>query len=87
MEINPVVIVVLVYFGLGACLLALFDCLTKRIRTKLAQATGETQSRLIASGTYVGSRVSFILFAGAMWLFWPFVFVGALTDKKGSNNG
>ena len=81
MGINPVLGGILAYLLLGVALLAIFDLATKRIRTKFTQATSETQSKLATSGNYVGSRLASVLFLGAMWLFWPMVFVGALTDK------
>src|SRR3972149_4860114 len=71
-----------IYLLLGLIALGIFDRTTKRIRNKLATAATETQSRLIASGTFVGNRMATILFIGAMWLFWPAVFIGVLTDKK-----
>lgn len=78
---------VIMYLALGIILLAVFDLVTKRIRSKFIQATGETQSRLAASGNYVGGKLASALFLGAMWLFWPMVFVGVLTDKKENDNG
>ena len=87
MGLNPVVVVTACYLLLGAGLLILFDAVTKRIRTKLTQAVCETQSRLFTAGNYVGSTVAFFIFLGAMWLFWPMVFIGALTDKTGKREG
>lgn len=81
MGINPVLAGIIVYLIIGSILLLIFDLITKRISSKFAQATNETQSRLIASGNYVGNKIASILFLGAMWLFWPVVFIGALTDK------
>ena len=73
--------VVIIYILSGGISLFIFDLITKRVRTKFNQAAGETQSKLAASGNYVGGKVALILFLGAMWVFWPAVFVGALTDK------
>jgi len=78
---------VAVYILLGGISLAIFDLVTKRISTKFTQATSETQHRLAASGNYVGGKLAFTLFLGAMWLFWPVVFIGALTDKKEDSHG
>ena len=77
---------VVIYLALGAVLLAIFDLATKRIRSKFTQATSETQSRLVASGNYVGGRMASVLFLGAMWLLWPMVFIGALTDRQENSN-
>lgn len=92
MGINPGVIGLAVYLLLGIVSLVVFDLATKRIRSKFTQATSETQSRLAASGNFVGRNVASILFLGAMWLFWPIVFVGivfveALTDKEDNSHG
>lgn len=87
MGLNPVLDGAIIYLLLGVIFLAIFDLATKRIRNKFTRATSETQSKLAASGNYVGGRLASVLFLGAMWLFWPMVFVGALTDKKESNNG
>ena len=81
MGLNPALAGVIAYLLLGVILLTAFDAVTGRIRSKFVQATGETQSRLAASGNFVGGKVTAILFIGALWLFWPLVFVGALTDK------
>ena len=87
MGLNTILTGVVVYLLLGIILLAIFDLATQRIRSKFVQATSETQSRMVASGNYVGSRLASILFIGALWLFWPLVFIGALTDKKEDSHG
>lgn len=87
MGINSIIVGFIIYLLLGFMLLAVFDLATRRIRSKFAQSTSETQSRLVASGNYVSSKLAFVLFLGAMWLFWPMVFIGAVTDKKESNDG
>jgi len=87
MEINSILLGVIIYFLLGSISLFIFDMMTNRIRTKASQAASETQSRLAMSGNYVGIKVAFILFISAMWLFWPAVFIGALTDKKEDSHG
>ena len=87
MGIDAILLGVIIYLLLGSISLFTFDWITKRIRTKAMQATSETQTRLAASGNYVGGKVAFALFIGAMWLFWPAVFIGALTDKKEDSHG
>jgi len=81
MGLNPILTGVIVYLALGVIALLVFDLVTRRIRSKFMQATSETQSRLVLSGNYVGSRLASALFLGALWLFWPAVFIGALTDR------
>ncbi len=87
MGINEILLGAIVYLLLGVIFLAAFDLVTKRIRSKFIQATSETQNRLATSGNYVGSRTAACLFVGATWLFWPVVFIGALTDKKEDSHG
>ncbi len=87
MGMSPILLGFVIYLLVGAILLAIFDLATKRIRSKLVQATSEAQSRLVASGNYVGSKLASALFLGALWLFWPTVFIGVLTDRKGGNGG
>lgn len=87
MGMNPILVGVITYLLLGIILLAIFDLVTKRIRSKFTQATSETQSRLAASGNYVGGKLAAVLFLGATWLFWPMVFIGAVTDKKEDSHG
>lgn len=83
MGVNHILIGVAVYLLLGIVFLGIFDLVTQRIHTKFTQAVSDTQQRLGASGNYVGNRASACLFVITMWLFWPMVFIGALTDKKG----
>jgi len=87
MGLNPVLLGVIIYLLLGIVSLAIFDLVTKRLSTKFTQATSETQSRLAASGNYVGGKLAFVLFLGATLLFWPMVFIGAITDKKEDSHG
>ncbi len=81
------------YLGVGAVALCLFDHWTKRIRSKLVGKSVEAQSMIASSdillpgsistgGTYVGSKTALVILIAATWLFWPAVFIGALTDKK-----
>jgi hypothetical protein len=80
-----ILVTVIGYLAAGAVFLCLFDILTKRIRSKLEVATAETQQRLMESGNPVGSDMARTLLIVTMWLFWPFVLLGALTDKKEIN--
>ena len=88
MDVSPL-LAVAAYFVFGAVLLSIFDMMTGRIRPKLAASALETQSRLITSGNYIGSKAATVLFLGIMYLFWPMVFVGALIDlfKKEDSRG
>ncbi len=81
-----------IYLGVGAAALCFFDYRTKRIRSKLMSKSVETQSAMAASnvplpggvagGTYVGHKTALVLLIAATWLFWPAIFIGALTDRK-----
>ncbi len=77
---SPIAWVVL-YFLLGVVSLCAFDLTTKRLRTGLQDATDDTQSKLLAHGSYVAPKQATILFFGALLLFWPAVFVGIVKDK------
>lgn len=76
-----------IYLVIGVIALCVFDCITKRLRRKLTIATAETQNSMAASGTPVGNRTAAVLLVGAIWLFWPVMFIGVLTDKKEGVNG
>ena len=69
------------YLVTGLLLLFLFNLITHRIQDKLVRVTYETQSRLIASGNPTGYRSSMFIFIVAMWLLWPLVFIGAITES------
>jgi hypothetical protein len=87
MGLSSILIGIATYLLLGVVLLIIFDITTERIRSKFAQATSKTQSELASSGNYVGDKLAAVLFIGAMWLFWPMVFIGALTDKADNKEG
>ncbi len=84
---NPILLGFIIYFLVGVLFLIVFDTVTKRIRSKFSQATKETQTRLLASNNYIGHKTSVCLFICALWVFWPAVLIGAITDKKESDNG
>lgn len=74
------------YLVAGIVALFLFDRITGRIRSKFSQSSLDAQSALIGSGNYVNTKTAKVILAGAIWLFWPAVFLGALTDKKEDDN-
>ncbi len=78
---------VILYFLFGIVSLCLLDLTTKRIRTGLQNATDDTQSRLLARGSYVAPKQATVLFVGAMLLFWPMVFVGVVKDRLTHRRG
>lgn len=79
---------VALYLVVGMGALVLFDLLTRRrIRRKLDSATCETQDILARSGNPVRLKTAKVIFFGAMWLFWPMVLVGALSEKLGGKHG
>ncbi len=84
--------VVIGYFGMGVVSLYIFDRLTKRIRRKLVPAAAEAQDKLVATGTFVSSRVAIGVTVVALMLFWPLVIGTAVYDavvgtKKGVDRG
>ena len=72
---------VLLYFLFGIVSLCAFDLVTKRLRTGLQGATGDTWSKLLVNGNYVTPKQATVLFVSAMLLFWPAVFIGTVKDK------
>ena len=75
-------IVLVAYFGAGILVLALFDLATKRIRTKLQDATAETQIKMASANVVLGHKTGMAVFLAVTWLFWPAVLVGAITKEK-----
>ena len=76
-----------VYFGIGFIALGLLDTFTKRIRNRLFPASRETQSKMTASGNYMGDKSSILLTLIALWLFWPIAIYGAVIQAKGDSKG
>ena len=74
--------VILIYLLAGVVVLWLFDLVTKRIRTKLGSATADTMQRMGEAGHPMTDRTARVFFLILMWVFWPFVLVGAATDSK-----
>lgn len=79
----------LIYFLMGIVFLGTFDIITHRIRIKFRTATAETQIKLATATTptFIGERAAAIIFGIALWLFWPAVFVGVITDRKRGKDG
>ena len=71
-----------IYLLIGLLALGVFDVATKPIRNKLTNASVETQTQLTAAGNPVNTQTASILLIGALWLFWPMVFIGILTDRR-----
>ena len=72
-----------IYLGVGLFALLLFDVCTKRLTSRFGDASTEARATLAASGSLVGSKTAKVLTALAVWLLWPFVFIGAMTGGKG----
>lgn len=79
--------IIALYLVVGMGVLILFDLITGRLRRNFRQCTTDAQSRLTNSGNYIGDKWAAVLFFGAMWLFWPFVLIGAIADRIGGKNG
>jgi len=76
-------VIATLYLVIGLFALLLFNYATGgRLQKNLNKAREDTQSQLASSGNYVGHKSSMLLLLGAMWLFWPFVFIGAVTKGK-----
>lgn len=70
------------YFGSGLVALLMFDLFTKRLRSGWKNAVADAQMKLTESGSFVGAITLVVVTLIATWLFWPFVFIGAVTPKK-----
>lgn len=75
---NTLLLILCLYLFVGLILLVLFDVVTKRIRRKLNVSAQETQTLLVYASNITSYQVARVLFVIAMWLFWPFVFIGAI---------
>lgn len=73
--------VLVAYFGGGLLALALFDLITKRIRTKLTGAVVTTQVKMLEANVVLGKKTGLATFLAVTWLFWPAVLIGAVTDR------
>ena len=81
--ISTIVAVTVIYGIVGVVALFLFNYLTQgRIRDRWDDACVDMQSRLSNSGNFVGTGIARLLFAMAILLFWPFVFIGAMTQNS-----
>jgi len=74
-------IVLLSYFGGGLLALLVFDLLTKRLRTRLRSSALETQIKMSEANVFLGVKTGIATFLIVTILFWPAVFIGAITEK------
>jgi hypothetical protein len=83
MALNTLAVVIAAYFGCGVIALLGFDIHTQRIRKKWRESSIQIQEKFAASGTLVGTKAVNVVLLFALWVFWPFVLIGAAT--KGEN--
>lgn len=72
---------VALYFIIGIVALGLLDLTTGRIRRQLKEASIETQTRLVHTGQFVGTRTAVLLTLGALWLFWWLAIYSAIVSQ------
>ena len=75
------IIVVIGYLAIGLLALAVLDLTTKRIRSRLKDASYETQTVVAHTGTYLGSKLAVVFTSVALWLFWPVAIYGAVESR------
>lgn len=71
-----------IYLLTGLVALGLLEIFTGRIRKKLKSASYQTQAKLAASGSLVGTKAAMILTVIALWIFWVVAIYGAIRNKK-----
>lgn len=69
------------YFAVGVVALAILDLLTGRVRGRLKKASWETQNKLVASGSFVGTKMAMVFTVIALLIFWPIAIYGAISSK------
>lgn len=82
---ETVLLALIVYLLIGTIALGLLDLITKRIRTRLREASYDSQANLERAGAVVGSRTALVLTVGALWLFWPAAIIGAIIGLVGND--
>jgi len=77
------IIAIMVYLIVGLLALAILDLTTKRIRSKLRDASYETQTVVANTntGTYLGNKLAIVVILTALWIFWPAVIWGAVESR------
>lgn len=73
------------YFVLGLAAIILLELLTGKVRRNFADAQDDARQKLLASGNYMGNRTSWLVMAGALWLFWPAALYGVIRSSGGDN--
>ena len=72
-----------IYFSVGLLALIILDLFTGRVRSRLKDASFDTQERLAASGAVVGSKWAIGLTLIALWIFWFVAIYGAIRNGRG----
>ncbi len=79
--------IIIGYFGIGLLALMLLDLFTGRLRSRLGEASHDTQMRLLCSGSFVRMWVARLLTIIALWLLWPVAIYGyCIGYNKGGKN-
>jgi NADH:ubiquinone oxidoreductase subunit 3 (subunit A) len=78
-------VVLLGYFVLGITALVILDLLTKRVRTRLKDASYDAQSKLAGNMVFVNSKIARAVLIVSLILLWPVAIYGAITSIGGDN--
>lgn len=70
-----------IYLAVGIVVLAIFDLLTGRVRSRLIPASDETRSKLAGTGYWTGHRGAIVITLLAVWAFWPVAIYGYIEKR------
>lgn len=71
------------YLSIGIIALSIFEMITHRITNNIRNASYRSQEAMAGAGAPVSSKAAIAVILVVMWIFWPFVFIGAFTKKRG----
>lgn len=76
------------YLVAGIIALILLDLITGRIRKRIKIASFDTQEKMTAKGSYIGTKQAMIITVLALWVLWPVaIYVAIFSSSKGDDSG
>ena len=76
------------YLVVGIIAICLLFILTGKMRKRLKDASIDTQEKMTAKGSYIGTKQAMIITMLALWIFWPVAIYGAIfSSSKGDDSG
>lgn len=83
---ETVLLAIVVYLLIGMISLGILDLATKRIRTRLKDASYDSQRIFNDAGMAFGNKAAFVIIVIALWLYWPAAIIGALGRAVNDKN-